>query len=576
MKRILLTALCFVFTFSTQSQTSYPGSDVIGMGYNVFGEFASNRSVMYYPLFDFSKAQTKNNSSGHISPKFIRIDNMSDHVVKTVEGSSESEYILHLSDEAGLSGGAFFFRASVESQFSQTSSNLSNSYYYTYIDINTKWRITLDTRNTDTLISYLDAQFKSDLTNLPPKDLFETYGTHFICNAYLGGRIDYSTISQLTESVTASDARAAISAHYMSISGNISADQQTESIFNQIKKSENLSVIGGNSEYANNINDYEQYQKWAEGIKEKSVLSGFDNKSLKPIWILTKDEKRKKQLQDYYNELILPLHPIPINHKVDPVLDNTKFTQNFRIYFDEFLIHQDCDNYIITGDEAGDFTYWIYVYVNGELVKKYTTPDGRFYGIWSGESLNISKELNITVPLNQESQIKVYVGLFEDDALELEVLGKKPIIHYFPYGIKDLYNVEREGYYMWKEGFYAASDCNATLYYQISKISNETAVEFGNKGWEEYEAGNYEKSLYYSKEALKLDNALWYIHYNVALIYLIQGNPNAFERYKLISEYCSNKDTILAALEDIKNHETRFGILTNSEPMKLYLESKLR
>ncbi|NOQ75377.1 MAG: hypothetical protein GQ574_25425 [Crocinitomix sp.] len=574
MKKIL-SLIAFLVSITVNAQTDYPGSEIIGMGYDVFGEFANNRSVKYYPLFDFSKAQIKDNTYGHAFPKFVRIDNMSDHVVKTVEGSSESEYITHLSEEVGLSGGAFFFKASVENQFGSSSNALTNSFYYTYIDINTKWRITLDTRNKDTLIHYLDAQFKLDLANLPPKELFETYGTHFISKAYLGGRIDYSTVSQLTETVTQTDAKTALSAKYMYISGNVSVDEQSESILSQIRTTENLNVIGGNSEFANNIHDYEQYQKWAEGIKERPVLSGFDNKSLEPIWNLTKDETRKKQLKDYYNEHILPLHPIPVNHKFDPILDNTSFTQNFRITFLEFLIHQDCDNYVLTGDEAGDFVYSISIYVNNELIHTLGTKEGYINRIWSGESLSINKYLDVSVPINSESSIAIKITLREEDALENEYLANGKVVrHRTPFAITDLYNVKDDDILFWQESLRKASDCNATLSYQVLQRPNETAVDFGNKGWEEYELGNYDKSLYYSKEALKLDNALWYIHYNVALVYLIQENPNAFERYKLISEYCGDKEAIQAALDDIKSHELNIGKLTNSEPVKLYLESK--
>ena len=160
------------------AQNQYPGFEVIGKSYDVFGEYANSKSIGDYDLFDFSKMKTKTDTYDHKLPKYLRIKDISNHVIQTVEGSSKKEYINSLSENTGLSIDAFFFKGSINNQLTKTNTNISNYLYYTYMDINTKWKISLDTRNIDTLINYLEPQFKSDLETMDPEELFELYKNH--------------------------------------------------------------------------------------------------------------------------------------------------------------------------------------------------------------------------------------------------------------------------------------------------------------------------------------------------------------------------------------------------------------
>ena len=124
------------------------------------------------------------NQFGQNTPLLISIENISDHIITTVEGSSIQEYSKQLSQNVGLGGEALFFKASIDNHLNDSYKNGEKLFYYTYMDINTKWRISLDLRNLDKVIEYLDEQFKTDLANLAPEELFELYGTHFISSAY--------------------------------------------------------------------------------------------------------------------------------------------------------------------------------------------------------------------------------------------------------------------------------------------------------------------------------------------------------------------------------------------------------
>ena len=577
MKKKFLIIIFILVSSIIMSQTKYPGFDIIGKGYNVFGEFANNKSIGRYRIFDFSKMELKKNEYGHTIPKIITINNISDHIINSIEGTSMKEYISNLSNNVGLSANAFFFKGSINRQFDLKSTSTSNVFFYTHMDINTKWRINLDIRNIDTLINYLDNQFKIDIATLSPEKFFERYGTHYIASAYLGGRIDYSSISELTSNITTQEIKTTINAKYKVLSGNMENNKYNNSIINQTKTTIKLNVVGGNSEFTNNINNSEQYKKWAEGIKTSPVLSGFDNKSLKPIWELTKDVNRRKVLKDYYETSILPKYPIPTYFKKDKILDSEDLKKKITINITGFYIKKDCDNgTYLGGDEAGDFKYGIYVYVNEKEINHISNND--LIKVWSGNFLKINKPISFYMPLKKGSSTKVWWKLIEvDQYTENEVVGTGSHTHYIPFNYKSLYNFkDNDGNLYWTENLYYSNDCNATLYYQIIPNNyDKTAVEFGNKGWEEFKNGNYEKTLYYSRKALEIDNSLWFVHYNVALVYLIKGNPFAFNKYKFITNICDNNDNIKGALQDIIDYENKFGIIKNSEPIKILLKSKI-
>jgi len=563
------------------SQTKYPGFDIVGKGYDVFGEFANNKSIERYKIFDFSKIEVKKNEYGHTIPKLITIENISDHIINSVEGSSIKEYISNLSNKAGLSANAFFFKASINNQFDLKSTSTSNVFFYTYMDINTKWRINLDIRNIDTLINYLDNQFKIDIATLSPEKFFDRYGTHYIASAYLGGRIDYSSISELTSNITTQEIKTAINAKYKILSGNINNNNDNNSTLSQTKTNIKLNVVGGNSEFTNSINNREQYRKWAEGIRASPVLSGFDKKSLIPLWELTKDIRRKELLKDYYEISILPKYSIPTYFKKDKILDNENLKKKFTIYITGFSINKDCDKgTYLGGEESGDFMYGVYVYVNEKEINHIANNDLKH--IWGGNFLKINKPISFYMPLKKGSSIKVWWKLQEvDQYTDDETVGEGYRKHLVPFNLdyldvnaNSLYNFKDKGNLYWSERLWHSNDCNATFYYQIiPEKYNNTALEFGNKGSEEFKNSNYDKTLYYSRKALEIDNSLWFVHYNVALVYLIKGNPFAYHKYQFITGICDNKKSIKGALQDILDYENKFGIIKNSESIKILLKS---
>jgi len=293
------------------AQTQSPGLDILGYGYNVFGEYADQKSKKRYCLFKYSNfSSTPIGSKSYDVPQYVYLENISNHIVKTVSGQSVREYAKSLSKEVGLGVDAMFFSASINSSYNQSSSGKEQRFYYTYMDANTKWRISFDERDYSMLKSILDPRFKKDLATMDAAKLFELYGTHYIASAYIGGRADYTSVSTISTSTKTSDISLAVEAKYRAVSANTKIESKHSSTLSKSKTQTKLTVTGGNSQYANNISNPETYRLWADGIESMPVLCDFDKNSLKPIWDFCENTKRKAELKAEFDRMC-KANPLP-------------------------------------------------------------------------------------------------------------------------------------------------------------------------------------------------------------------------------------------------------------------------
>ncbi len=305
MKKWILSAfvLCCVL-FNPKAQIQSPGLDVLGYGYDIFGNYADQKSKKRYCLFQFSNYRNVPIGSFQYSvPQYVILENISHHIVKTVSGESIRDYARSLSAAAGLEVDAKVFSASVDATFDQSTTGTEQRYFFTYMDANTKWRISFDERNLQSLKNILDPQFKKDLASMEPNRLFELYGTHYIASAYLGGRADYKTETIITSETNIQELSLALTAQYKVVSANAKMSTKDEQTLRGVQTKSKLTVVGGNSQYANNINNWEAYKLWADGIESMPVLCDFDRNSLRPIWDFCEDPTRKAQLQAAFAEL---------------------------------------------------------------------------------------------------------------------------------------------------------------------------------------------------------------------------------------------------------------------------------
>ncbi|MFP4365229.1 MAG: RICIN domain-containing protein [Spirochaetia bacterium] len=280
------------------------GLDVVGYGYNVFGHYADMRSLMPYRLFDLGDSRTQPIGAYEFQvPEAVNLQNISRHNVTTVEGEDLREYSQSMSVEAGLSADAMFFSASIDTAFSRSTEGTSRHYFYTYRDANIKWRISLDTRSIPGLRERLTSQARYDINNMEPRELFRNYGAYYVANAYLGGRAELNVTVDESEVTNMRDLSVAVEARYQAITANVSTSTSSSETNASSIENSSLTVVGGNSEYANDIRNPEQYEMWASGIQDWPVLCEFETGSLRPIWELADSPQRRSELRQVFDEM---------------------------------------------------------------------------------------------------------------------------------------------------------------------------------------------------------------------------------------------------------------------------------
>jgi MAC/Perforin domain len=329
-KLITMFLVIIVMAGNLPAQTQSPGLDVLGFGYDVFGNYADQKSKSRYCLFQYGNySETPIGTDKYNVPQYVILENISDHIMKTVSGSSRREYSKNLSKKAGMEVDAMFFSASVNGSYSTSTSGSEQKFYYTYMDANTKWRISFDERSLSELSKILDPQFRKDLNSMEPRKLFETYGTHFIARAYLGGRADFTSVSTITSKTNTTEIGLAVEAKYNAVSANTEMNSKNKQTLSNSKTTTKLRVTGGNSEYANNISDPATYKLWADGIEGRPVLCDFDENSLKPIWIFCADSGRRAVLETEFDKMCSE-KPLPkyVGNSTSPQLIVSKFNIN--------------------------------------------------------------------------------------------------------------------------------------------------------------------------------------------------------------------------------------------------------
>ena len=299
-KAIRLFLFFTIISFSgIVAQTEVPSLNVVGSGYNIFGKYAEASSVTY-PIFQWSANQKIKGGKDYVAPPEITVTYIGTKSRKEISGSSQREYAKSFSQEVEVGYEGPAFSASVNVAYSKSWGGSSSEYYLTILDANRVWELGIDKRIN--LKQFMTEQAKADINNMDPMELFETYGTHYIANAFIGSRADYTTVTNNESKFSEREIKVAVEGSYGAISGSSTTGHttSTKSILENTKST--LIVNGGNYQYANDIKDKETYTKWADGVESNPVLCDFEKGSLKPIWALADSPARQSQLQTAFNE----------------------------------------------------------------------------------------------------------------------------------------------------------------------------------------------------------------------------------------------------------------------------------
>lgn len=277
----------------------------VGYGYNFILEHS--KAVSGAPIIDESliekrKLMATNGVDGDI------------HVV-TYTGHSLMEVSNNFSSKAEVSGGAFGFKGEVKAAFSMESNQSTmNEYALTVVDVK------LTTVELGAELAELkecrnkffkDAVEGKKTCYVGRKGLFNlvnSFGTHLILSAKLGGRLRYANVLDLSQVSGAYELSAFARASYSKFSFKVegSVEDKFKKSYEQNKKHMNtyITAIGGTPQTVMDLASAQTdvaFKAWKETLGQDNYQNTGVVEIVKtvPIWLLLDDEKRAKEIQDY-------------------------------------------------------------------------------------------------------------------------------------------------------------------------------------------------------------------------------------------------------------------------------------
>lgn len=322
-------AVHFLSTVGTD-EPLLPGSDIIGLGYDINGGFARTESTLGQGLFDLPTTDYK---TLKIEDKVYRYNNLLG--VQTifrsnfdqVKGETIESYREELGQSVGVSGKYKLFSASLKTAFTSTSLSHEETFYNSVREIHRLWQINLP--HPEQLRDYLKQEVKSfiDNANIAPNEVFDRFGAYYVGEGVIGGRLDYNSATSTLRTSNKYDISVTAKASYQALVGEISVDSKSE-LGKAIENFQSLSdirlqTVGGKPgldlKIIHDDEKHSAFSEWGESLLDYAVLMDFTTESLVPIWSLVTDKKRRDALEAAF--------PIWIESKVKPVPKDQKTLQ---------------------------------------------------------------------------------------------------------------------------------------------------------------------------------------------------------------------------------------------------------
>lgn len=258
-----------------------PGYDYIGRGFDVFGEF--NQTSVKQPLF---RTTTPSDQTFPLNGKDYTVpSNLGVAEIQRKEGcstvfSEKSDFSEFLTLNAGIEGSYLAFSGEFTASFgniSKTTSEYQFGLYYVFTD---GFAVDIRDATHDFLLDSVLAD--PDYQNLPTTytadsqllffRFFDKYGTHFISQVEMGGRLFYSVAIEKSFNFTDTEFKANLTAEYNAsltdVKANAQADWKTISQAWVDNRQVQISAVGGSDSILNLLQKPEPPQNFNESYTQ--------------------------------------------------------------------------------------------------------------------------------------------------------------------------------------------------------------------------------------------------------------------------------------------------------------------
>jgi hypothetical protein len=297
-----------------------PGMEFLGIGYDVFGLYASVDSCKQ-PILDFSAepeieqqvidaslpletlATAFNTIPIQIKLFYRRPEKVTYLPLFKVTSEKEfestlDEQITKWSTHSNVDGHYGLFSAEVDARFSSNLAKLATTKYYSLASKSTYWQLSLNYS-----IGHpapLRPEVQEDLDNeaVKPAEFFDKYGTHYLGAVLIGCRVTISCAIETSNIDSDFDFSSYLEATYGSKKGGVSTSNET-TYQNKVKKFRehsrtSVSGVGISDAQLKPIGEgAEASVEVLKGGWHNPSLVDFPRHALKPIWQHCKNDKQR-------------------------------------------------------------------------------------------------------------------------------------------------------------------------------------------------------------------------------------------------------------------------------------------
>lgn len=298
---------------------------VVGYGCNVLGEPASMNSVSQPPIIKIAKAN--DDSLMVVGPMDASF------VAKTYSGSSVNELSNDLSTDMSVKGKYLGFKGEVGASFGMKDfSKQENEYAISYEEADMQ-SVNMEMSITEIINTYMTDAAYDDINGLPTQGrrhvtdtkypsteeglakLVQTYGTHLVMSARLGGCMKYIMTVDISQVEGSYDLKAYTNCSYKNLFVKASmdvSDEYKQSYANNSKAVQTIVKVQGGAQYdagGNKRDWWTSEEKAAFEAKQQELIALFNQLEAYPGEATNGEKTLGENMADYGDvTLALELH----------------------------------------------------------------------------------------------------------------------------------------------------------------------------------------------------------------------------------------------------------------------------
>jgi hypothetical protein len=271
----------------------------VGQGYDITDQYAHRKSAREQ-IFNVG-ADDQGKPVIVAGEQTFEIEVLDDRGSKLDEffGESLSEYQKDFSNRLDISGNYKIFSGHLKTNFSIDTKGANNKEFATVMHVVTLRSYKLPFEIDPSMIRP-EAQKAIDTAD--PRTLFKRFGTHYIWQASVGGRVDFNFTKNKSSSEKDFNMRVEARAAVEGKIASVSVENETKYKDFEKKLDENGSykivTHGGSLDVGATMRqDRTALASWSNSVENNPTLCSFDNQSLRPIWELASTDERKAEIE---------------------------------------------------------------------------------------------------------------------------------------------------------------------------------------------------------------------------------------------------------------------------------------